>query len=120
MTEEDRHQLAGTIFENAIKQMEDDFFHRWESNLPYLALGQDMYDAMRIIKKGQVPNLSNYTNLSQAMKETRLKEIREFAIKIMQMGVDFKIIVDAITDDPFLMSEWERFMLSLKMREETK
>ena len=42
-------------------------------------------------------------------------EIEAIASTYITMGRDFEIILQAIKDNPLLMSEWERFMLSLKM-----
>lgn len=44
--------------------------------------------------------------------------IIETSVKYISMGLDFEIILNAIKDNPILMSEWERFMVMLRMAQE--
>ena len=46
------------------------------------------------------------------------EEITTTMVKYISMGIDFEVILKAIKDNPMLMSEWERFMVSLRMAQE--
>jgi hypothetical protein len=65
--------------------------------------------------------ISGHNNMADWHRPTNIGKVSiENASDIFQLGLHFKVIIDAIHDDPFLMSEWERFTIALKMREEPK
>ena len=70
-----------------------------------------------------VPSLYNAVAVAAGIRspepdETVVEELVQLAITYATMGRDFEIIIQAIHDNPMLMSEWERFMLSLRMAQE--
>jgi hypothetical protein len=45
-------------------------------------------------------------------------EIVDATVTYIQMGRDFEVILQAIKENPLLMSEWERFMMMLRLAED--
>lgn len=121
MSENYDHDLAGTIFEEALANLERDHERRFKSIGHFLALGRGCDAAMCGSAKYQpglnIPCPPGTTDEARAKHDEKLYQA---AFETWRLGCDFKIILDAIKDDPFLMSEWERFTLSLKMREVPK
>ncbi len=46
------------------------------------------------------------------------KETQEHCIRYTKLGKDFEVILKAIENNPTLQSEWERFLMVLKLAEE--
>jgi hypothetical protein len=50
-----------------------------------------------------------------AIDDNAVTEVVDATITYIHMGRDFEVILQAIKENPLLMSEWERFMLSLRL-----
>lgn len=115
-----------TEFENAsvvevVAGLEKEFEKRLNSVAHLVALGRGADAAMRSGPK--------YINLARGIPFTFYGEgdrtehdqtLTDMAFELYRMGCDFKIMLAAIKDDPFLQSEWDRFMVALKMAEAPK
>jgi hypothetical protein len=56
----------------------------------------------------------NSTILPRPDEQSKV-ELINLAIVYATMGRDFEIIMQAVKDNPTLMSEWERFMMALRL-----
>jgi hypothetical protein len=63
-----------------------------------------------------IPSL--YLNQGPQVNPEATVEIIDAAVTYIEMGRDFEVILQAIKDNPTLKSEWDRFMMFLRMAQE--
>lgn len=108
----------------------DDLFEReQEIEKRWLEAFREQESNLRLRFESQEPTRVKYALVGQAVVavfNSRFpislpmveEEITTTMVKYISMGIDFEVILKAIKDNPMLMSEWERFMVILRMAQE--
>ena len=79
-------------------------------------IGQAALNALHV-KGVVIPPIYQYTPLGEVIDDDAVIEVVDAAVTYIEMGRDFEVILQAIKENPFLMGEWERFMVALRMAE---
>ena len=91
----------------------------YENRAAYDRAKSRIFDAfISVLHNKNVVVPSMYGTSSPTPDEAVVDELVQLAIHYATMGRDFEVIVQAIRENPMLMGEWERFMLSLRMAQE--
>jgi len=121
----EREQAIEARWLEQFREHEEKIIQRYESRdgerAAQAKIGQAAQSALHV-KGVVIPHLyklnSNPGVTPDEIDANAVIEIVDATVSYIEMGRDFEIILQAIKDNPFLMGEWERFMIALRMATE--
>lgn len=120
----EREQAIEKRWLEQFREHEEKIIQRYEARdgerAAQAKIGQAAQSALHV-KGVVIPSLYKLNSTPNAPSEidpNAVIEITDATVSYIEMGRDFEIILQAIKDNPLLMSEWERFMVALRMASE--
>jgi hypothetical protein len=115
----EREQAIEKRWLEQFREHEEKIIQRYEARdgerAAQAKVGQAAQSALHV-KGVVIPSL--YSNPGTAVDPDAITEVIDATVTYIEMGRDFEIILQAIKENPLLMSEWERFMIALRMASE--
>jgi len=128
----EREQAIEKRWLEQFREQEEVLRKQWESRdamrTAQAKIGQAAQSALHnknVVIPSLYPNINPGLTVSiggtppaNEIDEDAVTEIVDATITYIEMGRDFEIILQAIKDHPMLVSEWERFLVTLRMCQE--